>query len=128
MNRENIQKVRDHIASLPPERFDVSRFFGLGSDELPEDAETAKAGQFVTNCGTTACVGGWTLAVLDPEHSIFGAPVRAAELLGIDRSEARELFYGGICVSAEQRQAVAVLDHLLATGEVDWSVTEQVAA
>lgn len=106
MNRENIQKVRDHIASLPPERLDMYNWF--------REAE----------CGTVCCIGGWTNLVLGPDEPRERWSVsKARGRLDISYTQADELFFGaGVSSAVGPAQAVAVLDHLLETGEVDWSI------
>lgn len=117
MNRENIQKVRDLIASLPAKRFD------MGNPLTPH------------NCGSAACIGGWANFVRDPSDR--GASLEAAaEWLGLPNPKGLPpLFFPGEFTTegfdpycATSAQAVQVLDHLLATGEVDWSIIEPARA
>lgn len=113
LNIANIKRVRDHIAGLPTERFDMEDWAGglrYGPEELRE-------------CGTTACIGGWT-------NFLFGHYGRsfrfydwtlAADTLGLGRDLGRELFFSCVDPATSPAQAVRVLDHLMSTGEVDWS-------
>jgi len=109
--RDNLMLVRNFLASLPPERFDMGDW-GDGAD---------------VECGTAACIGGWAERLLFGE--LYGRPtwlVGAEMGLSIDQSE--DLFF---LVGKQQpgldfqdittAHAVKVLDHLIATGEVDWS-------
>lgn len=104
MNVENIKRVRDHIAALPPAQFDMR--------EWHEDRE----------CGTVCCIGGWAGLVLrdDPE---MGWP-RVGGLLGLMPDRAHALFFMDETHANMARrtipEAVAVLDRLIETGEVDW--------
>lgn len=109
MNVENIKKVRDHIAGLPPERFSMREW----------------------DCGTAACLGGWTerFFVGDEEYLTVASIM---DCLGISPSEAEDLFHPGRFMTetfnpydATPAQAVRVLDHLLETGEVDWSIIDR---
>lgn len=110
MNRENIQKVRDVIAALPPELFNM-KYFGKQSE-----------------CGTVACIAGWTVDVLG--RGIGWMPTIAQRHFGISNDQATELFWvghrdaGHPYWKATNAQAVRVLDHLLETGEVDWSIID----
>lgn len=124
MNRENIQKVRDRIASLPPERFDMAGVFmrdgdlsGPGCDGAP-----ATPGEFMEACGTAACIAGWTLAVLSPAGDACPSLKQARGLLGLGLATSHSLFIpDDFCTRRyTPDEAVRVLDHLLETGEVDW--------
>lgn len=128
MNVENILKVADAI-----ERHEIE-WLGFSMNSWFDENEP--------KCGTTACIAGWAVAVevgqdaieriLDKQRSseislsridlVDGRPVdeRAIEFLGLDYSQCDGLFYEW---NANATQAVAVLRHLAATGEVDWSIT-----
>jgi len=106
MDRENVQIVRDHIAGLPPEQFDMDDW-----------------GEAHTKCGTAACIGGWAAVLLLNADGYRVPDSEVAAALGLDIIEGRALFYPrGPMMQATIPQGLAVLDHLLATGEVDWSV------
>lgn len=113
MNVVNIKRVRDHIAGLEPEQFDMGWW---GDINHPQHT-----------CDTAACIGGWTEALLS-NRALESTPEVGA-LLGLDAMASAALFYPDaigrfvpLSPSTTTTQAVAVLDHLLATGEVDWSV------
>lgn len=107
MNRENIQKVRDHIASLPPAKFDMG---SLGSDE----------------CGSPACIAGWTPRALGvPRPRGVGPMAHARRLLGLTEDQADELFMPsevpfGDVYDATPAQGAKALDILLERSAVDW--------
>jgi hypothetical protein len=126
MNVENIKKVRDVIANLPPERFNMAALFVVdGKAVMPERKSPVK---LVESCGTAACIAGWTLATFrQPKHS---DAFEAGNLLDLNYMQRDDLFTPVGYDEGEytHAQAVAVLDHLIATGEVDWSVAEQVPA
>lgn len=92
--------LRDHIAQLSDKHFDMREW----------------------DCGTSACIGGWIerLFKLDPE----GHWQDTGEAVGLTRDQASELFFmDGTSFPMEKvgrREAVAVLDHYLDTGDVDW--------
>lgn len=121
MNRENIIKVRDVIAGLPAERFDMVDYVGYVGVEWRGPVNLKN------DCDTCACVAGWVTAVIpgfDREGvAYFRFATRAFDL---DRTVARSLFLpegsvaGGLVYTATPAHAVAVLDHLLETGKVDW--------
>lgn len=104
LNVENIKKVRDHLAALPPEQFDMSWWHTEQS------------------CGTVCCIGGWTGAILAQNADL--PDNHTAALLGIDSIQADDLFFMiNANVNMRDRtipEAVAVLDRLIETGEVDW--------
>lgn len=118
--RANLIKVRDHIASLPPGRFNMRYLFKDRRGERWSDE--APHAQLVHPCGTAACIAGWTLALFAPNKR-GGDADDAQTLLGLDEYQADELFLPqGYRNSRRYTQARAVrtLDHLIATGEVDW--------
>lgn len=125
MNRENITKVRDVIAGLPPERFAMRTYIGV--DGLDSSRVTPAAG--IKECNSAACAAGWTMVTLKPRsrasHHDYDAI--AGGLLGIDEDGADELFRpeGWLHDEFTPAHAVRVLDHLLATGEVDWKSTRR---
>jgi hypothetical protein len=102
--RANLLMVRDHIAALKPSHFRMDEW----------------------RCGTAACIGGWA------EFLILGSlndmRVRISDvgaLLGLSEDQSDELFHPPLRMDWRDitiPQAVAVLDHLLATGEVSWDV------
>lgn len=108
--RERLMRLRDHIAGLPPEMFDV--------DEWPSFHAMMHAG-----CGTAACIGGWAQALYHARtHADIG------DILGLTRDQVSRLFYPHELPDdydwsdITPTQAVRVLDHLLTTEDVDWNV------
>lgn len=117
MNRENITKVRDVIAALPAERFDMSDWL----NDYPNET----FGRALKDCGTAACIGGWAVGVLKPRTraSSWEIPSIARRILGLSLDQADKLFQPVPCDDRHlltPAQAVRVLDILLETGEVDW--------
>lgn len=94
--RERLEYLRDFLRELPPERFDMAI--------VEEHRE----------CGTVACIAGWRDHLFG-DCDVFPPTANHAELFmprgWCDRSFA-----------PTPTQAANVLDHLLRTGDVDWSV------
>ena len=114
MNREAIQQVIDLIRNSPPGiNFDMSHFAGLH------------------DCGTAACIAGYAIAMKvksyssDDIYAVIGADFiqPAAEILGLTYEQGDALFLPG-CFDGWEKitpaHAIAVLNDLLATGEVNW--------
>lgn len=135
MNVERITTLRDHIAALPPEKFNLGSWFS-SPVKLPT------AGAF-HKCGTSACIAGWALVLFAPDEPLYmvDVPNDAAEILGLTNEQANDLFTperadyageddrpGGVLPDplwlgdVTNEQAVKVLDHLIATGEVRWDI------
>jgi hypothetical protein len=125
INRENVQKVRDHIANLPPEHFRMDWWVATLSERGYNHKPPSREQLINHTCGTCACIGGWTMALLGKTEDLLGPEDDAGKLLGLSASQADKLFYphgtGKSYSEYTIPDAVAVLDHLLATGEVNWS-------
>lgn len=129
LNIHNLTILRDQIQHIPPSRFDMAAWSTVKADDA-----TATLDQMRHNCGTAACIGGWaeTLFVASqPEDRIGEADDELVhEALGITLEQANDLFFPYQQLrdadmetdynSLTQRQAVEVLDHLIATDSVDW--------
>jgi hypothetical protein len=116
VNRENIKKVRDHIAAVEADRFNMTWWSAIAD---ARDFDHVDPTTLLHDCGTAGCIGGWT-------NALFGGDgaVAAGETLGITKEQRSQLFfaYGTERQLDEitQWHAVAALDHLMETGEVDW--------
>ena len=77
MNRDNFLNAIDFLEQLEPERFNF---------EIVREQ---------TECGTVACVLGWTPEIFgDSAHAYcIGHPVHASDLYGVDPGIALRLFY-----------------------------------
>lgn len=141
MNRENIQRVRDRIAKAPARRFAMNSYFGY-RDQYGDlwDAENyarPNAELAEGSCNTCACIAGHALAELEPKRVTRGSIAnRAAKVLGLTTRVAGRLFEPNnhdayfqesslTLAGIGKAHAVRVLDHLLATGEVDWKSTRR---
>lgn len=110
--RDRLLRLRDFLAELPAERFEMSNTGTL----LWENP----------HCGSPACIGGWARILFVPWQDRFvGLTEVGFTRLGLSYGQADALFFpagGWNAYSAMPAQAVKVLDHLIATGEVDWGV------
>lgn len=117
MNRKRIQILRDHLAGLPDERFAMERWFSAATPNpfLPKE--------MTHECGTAACIAGWTLSLFRKASvEIWEVEHIAASILGLTIDQACDLFMppGFVHNKQTRAQAVATLDRLLETGEVQW--------
>jgi hypothetical protein len=114
MNIERLTQLRDVLAALPDERFDMSTFG-------PESS------QLLHNCGTVACIAGWAAAIFAEPGITDGA---AARTLNLDPDLAHDLFFADDHPLKEtdgleaitRSDAVKTLTHLIETGEVKWGL------
>jgi hypothetical protein len=115
-------------------------------DGYPKDDDLPILAMKHGACNTSACICGWAIVMLATQEEYInnrkndgGAFALAGDLLGLDYDQAEELFSpwdwqhlgGGAGGSkypdaysfraATPAEAVKVLDHLMATGEVDWN-------
>jgi hypothetical protein len=114
--RDRMIRLRDFLAELDYARFNMNYWRGDPAAYPMPDRHT---------CGTACCIGGWAQKLYLPEY--VGEHVEAAgECIGLTRSQAAALFYpSGIDVAYDDitlPHAVAVLDHYLETGDIDWAV------
>jgi hypothetical protein len=103
--RDRMIRLRDFLAKLPPENFDMAV---VGSDR----------------CDTPACISGWAQRLF-PQRELVGM----REMLGLSERQTDALFCPAGWASAKPNDprfpvagAVKVLDHYLATGKIKWSV------
>lgn len=128
LNRENVKRVRDFLAELPPERFDMRALISRGDHDLWLKGDAAFS--VLNECGTAACIAGWAIYILIPGATSDLGAEGLYGLLGITPEQGVDLFEPDGFMEPGRytiAQAVAVLDHLLATGKVDWSVAEGVS-
>jgi hypothetical protein len=122
----NLHRLRDFLAEVPANQFDM-RHWWLSNDDTLFPREKGRHHP----CGTIGCIGGWTnfLATAKDEHVIH-AEDRAEEWLGLNERTANALFYPHVDGDNHRMRwgqitptmAVKVIDHLIATGRVDWDV------
>jgi len=129
MNVENILKVADAIEQhrIAGLGFHMNYLVSSTRGALIED----KLG--IKDCGTVMCIAGWASAISGRKDN--PAFYHARDFLGIDPKTSRHLFYAANHPDSEvgegpldditATQAVAVLRHLAATGEVDWTIAPE---
>lgn len=141
INVENILRTADAIeqGSVRGLGFNMMYWMsdtGVAPDQRPDHA-----------CGTTACIAGWAVTVMkrraEAPRDIDGFAIKiyrrdggfmaaAADWFGLEGKDAYNLFYaqgsGLLRSQVTSAQAVAVLRHLAATGEVDWTISSPEAA
>lgn len=101
--RDRLIRLRDIFTTLDPTQFAMHEW----------------------ECGTTACIGGWIDRVWPSPPGDARSLEAAGELLGLDGSASWSLFIGAGGLDYDDitpTTIVAVLDHLLLTGKVDWAV------
>lgn len=135
MNTERILRLANFIESLPDERLDMCFWAkdASGDENLEQSTET-----ILHNCGTAACIGGWTEALFNPGRSTFlgtrglwdESPAAvvptdsAGDLLGLTVAQAHDLFMpphtSGAWDCITPAIAGATLRRLAETGQVEW--------
>lgn len=121
MNVERLTELRDTIAKLDSQRFNMNYWaVHMKADSRP----MARSQELVHDCGTCGCIGGWAEAMYAEEGKITGHVEPAAKLLGLDDETGYALFYPDNIEdydSISQSEAVQTIDKLINTGVVDWS-------
>ena len=101
----HVATLRDFLAALLLYEFDMTQW----------------------RCGTAACIGGWASTLANEGGEVRSSGEQwndAVSYLGLTEKQARNLFMpdGWEHDERSPAEAVAVLDHYLATGKIDWSV------
>ena len=134
MNVENILKVADAIEqhSIPDLGFNLAWWFS--PEGRPSDDRSGHG------CGTTACIAGWAVAVRDggvphDRPGSFDWLNEAGDFMGLPSPDVEEVYdptRAALMLTLDETvtpvRAAAVLRHLAATGEVDWSIPSPTAA
>lgn len=127
--RTGIQPTLEWLKAGAP-RFDTPDYTGIGfnmsttfSHNIPGDA--------FSDIDTTCCIGGHLLLVNG--EGPYKPALRARHFLGLTEEEAYELFYipflspNTSMSSITPAEAVQVLEHAAATGEIDWRIVDRLA-
>lgn len=142
MNKERLQKVIDAIKSVKdgdPLGFNMDMWIGLADPDFPEHCD--KTGH---ECGSVACIAGWAHSLSQPEVKLGellegDSEVEGRKWLDLNHEEAQRLFLGGVGKYDDgwdnfealvelglvtQADALKVLEHTVATGDIDWTIIE----
>ena len=117
---EHIQKVRDAVNES--HQFDMTEW-----GYLPEEGNVFYRGHY---CGSPACIGGHTEAVMVAEGLEIEHENDIIIWLGLDPIQSSRLFNpngvedGVYIEDVTQDHAVRCLDHLIKTGEINWEATK----
>lgn len=98
---------RNFLVRVPEHLFDMCE----GGELIDAKART---------CGTPACIGGWGRAYLGYGITMYDV----GKGLGLTPHQTLDLMLSGPAMFQPLSAAITVLDHYLATGEVDWSVAK----
>lgn len=124
VNVPNIIRLRDAILAAP-ENFDMHYWGRRGETLLSPSPEEV----IEHTCGTIACIGGWTAALFFPEADriVEITEYQVGEVLGLTPNQVSHLCYPTVKMNgrrpydATNVEAARVLDHIIETGQVDWS-------
>lgn len=110
MNVERLKMLRDHIANIPESEFNMADY------EVEGD------------CGTVRCIAGHCKLLFHdviPDLVWWNTEASSREVLGLTWNQGHRLFLGAISArltyGVTRNEALQTLDHLMATGKVDWS-------
>lgn len=125
MNVERIRQLAAHLREpTTAPHFDMDRWLqSNATNRMP-------IGQAIYTCGTVACIAGHATALFQPDIWVESVGVWeiAERLLGLTEDEASDLFlptdFRDNLSTITPEEAAATLDHLAATGEVDWTVAD----
>jgi hypothetical protein len=121
MNVENLNKAIELIASIPPQKFDMSVLRAVREgDEIHDDTRITDH-ELIHGCGTIACIAGW-VATLNPDDAGIGPYHRAQQYLDLDHQQTGQLFCpeGYSYLEFTRDEALTAMRHLAQTGEVCW--------
>ena len=135
-------EVRCMIEDTHPDYFNMATFFAGEADDAADFTE-ALNGHI---CNSTACIAGFAVARFDKDFKTgyvdqryIDYEAKGRDLLHLTRDQANRLFFGKYGPDAEyivnkgdldevtKEQALFVLDHLIATGNVRWDLATGVA-
>lgn len=114
--RERLMRLRNFLADLPTKKFCMD----YRSDEADVDS-----------CDTVCCAGGWGAILFRESLNGCHNSKSVGHHIGLSEPQAFNLFWpfgqdlenaDGDWGDVTPTQFVRVLDHLIAIGEVDWSV------
>lgn len=102
MDVQNLTTLRDYLAKLPDERFDMGQWTSAN-----------RAEDMIHDCGTCGCIGGWAEAISGQAASVW-----------LDLTDYQsQLLFNPFHVDWDtitRERAVDVLTRFIETGEVMW--------
>lgn len=97
MNHERILKVAD-VIEANPDHFDMLTFYGYNGNHLystPHIASRLALTIDLTECGTTACIAGWAVALWGAEVDLdLSIDKNADAILGLTYDQSFSVYYG----------------------------------
>ena len=125
MNFEKLEIVRDTIAAKP-EHFNMGDFFDVTEEFYNHKNSIPNyPGEYLTTCGTVACIAGYTVAIFEPNNNIFNIAKTAGKILEISNEEAGYIFLGYWslnCLSdISVEETLWYLDGVLKTKDIQWN-------
>lgn len=123
--RARLLRLRNFLAKLPEDNFSM-RTWAAEDDDLARHLLDPFTDTFRHGCGTACCIGGWAEILFGKfDDQADDYEIVAGALIGLDRFQSRQMFmmYGTAYNyhHVELADAVAVLDHYIATGVIDWT-------
>ena len=121
MNFEKLQIVRDTIAKKP-EHFNMINFLDtIGNNVKMPDC----ASEYLTTCGTVACIAGYTVAIFEPNHCRFYISKTARSILKLSENAANYIFFGKWSLNnlsdISVEETLWYLDGVLKTKDIRWN-------
>lgn len=133
--RENIKPVREWLAAGAP-RVNIGLYTDVGfnmADFISETEPDLDVKDHAGNeCGTACCIAGYLALLLRRCGERGPASTLAQYHLGLDDYEAEQLFMGlgynhnRALDEITPAEALAVIDHAIETGVIDWRVANRV--
>lgn len=119
MNKERLLQLADFLETPEvAEHFNMEYSFYIGRSDVDTEDNAREA---LHKCGTAACIGGWAIALFQPNTKVSDVlAYMAAPLLGINDEDAHALFYSFTNSRITPIQAAGVIRNFVATGYVDW--------
>lgn len=104
MNKAIIGQLANMIESVEPDKFYMGHWFGEFDVEANEMYDAFIDQDYGTKidmnlCGTSACIAGWTIAMMNGQYGIYFSFQEtwelAAHYLGLTKSQAEKIFFYG---------------------------------
>ena len=122
MNRERLKTLRDHLAGLSDERVRLNGYFMRADDPSGTDIYPKSPDDFLADCGTAACVAGWSVTLFGKYvEGNAGTGDAAGALLGLTPDQSDKLFQprgwvrdGDDDLAYGRLDAIAAIDSMLA--------------